>query len=354
VNGFEHYRELISSAQYVDEILPLLRPIARTPETRDLARSLIGELISGDLSALHGSANEWFNLITYASQVDFTTAERFLFEAALLAHPSDVDILCQWFQFQYGHGTIQDGLEVWQRIEELGEDETAPYWRYWAYRAMFLANYLNDKIHAVEFLDRGLTHVVPEGLLNIYRQYRVVLIDGGVRPSAAADTSFNDYDKLAERVEEKFREGLHKGIENGYVLARELARLLRERSAGKSDEQAAQVLDEALDLLDLAERTYTANPNHPIEDIYVEKAVTFMARRRYADALQIFRSLPSYRLDESLAVMARYAANMTGQRFESDTQARTAEMEDLSSRLSRLENLLSALLSSADAATETP
>lgn len=77
-----------------------------------------------------------------------------------------------------------------------------------------------------------------------------------------------------------------------------------------------------------------------------------MARRRYADALQIFRSLPSYRLDQSLAVMARYAANMTGQRFESDTDARTAEIESLSSRLSRLENLLSALLSSADATAE--
>jgi hypothetical protein len=145
MDAFGYYQPLISSAQYVDEILPILRPITRSPETRDLARRLIAELINGDLSKLRGSANEWFNLITHASQVDYTTAEHAIFDAALLAHPNDVDLLCQWFQFQYAHGAASDAELVWERIKHLGEEETAPYWRYWVYRATFLANYLNDK-----------------------------------------------------------------------------------------------------------------------------------------------------------------------------------------------------------------
>jgi hypothetical protein len=173
-----------------------------------------------------------------------------------------------------------------------------------------------------------------------------VLIDGSIKPSASADTPTSDYEALAERVEEKFREGLRLGIENGYVLAHELARLLRERSAGKSEEDAARVLDEALDLLDLAERIYTRNPNHPIEDIYVEKAVTFMARRRYADALQIFRSLPPYRLDQSMTVMAHYAANMTGQKFDPEAHAPATETEGIENRVSRLEGVVAVILES--------
>jgi hypothetical protein len=352
MEGFEYYQPLINSAKYVDEVLPILRSLTRSPETRELARSLTTELVNGDLPSLLGSPNEWFNLVTYASQIDYTTAERAIFEAAFHSYPHDVDLLCQWFQFHFAHGNIDDAAVIWQQIEALGEEETAPYWRYWVYRATFLANFLNDRTHAVEFLERAENQVVPEGLLNIFRHYRTVLIDGGVKPSASGGESTSDYDALAKTVEKKFREGLRLGIENGYVLASALARLLRERSAGKSENDVDRVLDEALALLDLAERTYTGNPNHPIEDIYVEKAVTFMARRRYADALQIFRSLPSYRLDQSMIVMARYAANMTGQKFESESPIPTAEIASLESRVSRIESVLAAILGEHDGAQE--
>lgn len=345
MNGFQYYQPLIASAHYIDELLPILGPLTRSPDTKDLARSLIGELANGNLSDLRGSPNEWFNLITHASRVDYTTAEHKIFEAALQAHPDDVDLLCQWFQFQYAHGTTQDAAAVWQRIEELGEEKTAPYWRYWVYRATLLANFMNDREQAVTYLDRAQKHVIAEGLLNVFRHYRRALIDGGVKPSASGDEPVNDYHALADKVESMFRAGLRLGIENGYVLATELARLLRERSAGKTEEEADHILDEALDLLDLAERTYTRNPNHPIDEIYAEKAITFMARRRYADALQLFRSLPPFLLDQSMLVMARYAANMTGQKFEQEAPAAATAVEDLDNRITRIEKLLTSLLS---------
>ncbi len=149
-----------------------------------------------------------------------------------------------------------------------------------------------------------------------------------------------DHAALVKRVEDRFREGLALGIEDGYVLAVDLAHLLRERSAGDR-ERADEILDEALKFLDIAEQTYTNDGNHPLQDIYLERAITLMARRRYADALQIFRSLPDYMLDDSIRVMARYAANMTGQEFTSaDQSGRSDTLEKLTSRVSQLENII--------------
>jgi predicted transcriptional regulator len=108
---------------------------------------------------------------------------------------------------------------------------------------------------------------------------------------------------------------------------------------------ADNVLEEVLELLDVAERTYTENANHPLWEIYEEKAITLMARRRYEDALQIFRSLPGYRLSDSLQVMAQYAANMTGQEYKpGDEQATQSQYDDLRPRLARLEQLTASLV----------
>jgi len=345
MNGFEHYGQLLAGVQYVEEALTVLQPLARSPETRDVARSLYTELIGGDLAALRGSPSEWFNFATAAAQIDHTTAQCRILEAALEAHPRDVDLLCEWFQFQYAHGSVADATEAWQPIEDLGEEQTAPYWRYWAYRSFFLARYLNDKAQARDFLDRAQQYVPPADLLNIFRHYRAILIDGAVKPAPSAG-DLAEYETLVANVEAKYREGLEKGIEDGYVLATDLAHLLRERSAGKSREKADQILDQALDLLDEAERIYTNNTNHPVSRIYVEKAITLMARRRYADALQIFRSLPAYSLDrdESMKVMRNYAANMTGQPEPVAAPAGASERGDLADRLDQHEKLLALLV----------
>jgi len=330
----------IAAANYVAEINTLVAPLARSPQTRGIARKFFNDLIDTDFSKLNGSPDEWFNLATSAGQCRNVTAEHKILEVAITLHPDDVDLRCAWFQLRFGHGTIADAEEARMQVDELGADITAPFWRYWAYNATFLSRYLNDKKRAVEFLDQALSKVPPADLLNIYRHYRLVLIDGYAGPLDYQDPSMTDHAALVKRVEDRFREGLALGIEDGYVLAVDLAHLLRERSAGDRD-RADEILDEALKFLDIAEQTYTNDGNHPLQDIYLERAITLMARRRYADALQIFRSLPDYMLDDSIRVMARYAANMTGQEFTSaDQSGRSDTLEKLTSRVSQLENII--------------
>lgn len=340
MSGIEDFKEALASANYVAEVNHVLSPLGRSPQTWAIAGKLLNELISGDFTLLRGSANEWFNLATSAGRARNVTAEHRILEEAIKLHPDDVDLRLSLLQLRYTHGTVAQAEEVLKEIEDLGEDRYSPSWRYWAFAATLTARYLNDKYTAVEYLDKGLRRVPPADLLNIYRHYRVVLIDGFARPSAAGVSAAEDHAALTAMVEQKFREGLRLGIEDGYVLAVDLARLLRERSAGVEPEEAARILDEALAFLDVAERTYTHDSNHPLEEIYVEKAITLMARRRYADALQILRSLPDYLLDDSLRVMANYAANMTGQEFMPSRQRDGGAPTELAERVDRLESLL--------------
>jgi tetratricopeptide (TPR) repeat protein len=286
---------------------------------------MLYELIETDLRRLLGSPDEWFNLVASAARARNYTAYEVLLQIAIKQHPADVDLRCSWFSFCYGHKTLADALAAREALNALGPAATT-YWRYWSYNALFESQYLGNKVEAERLLDRALLAIPPAGLLNVFRQYRSVLIDGRENPSNAADHQPTDHMALVQRVEDKYREGLRLGIEAGYALAIDLAKLRRERTLGMRPAEANDVLDEVLDLLDVAERTYTDDGNHPLWDIYQEKAITLMARRRYEDALQIFRSLPDFQLSDSMRVMAQYAANMTGQEFgPADGQAGVGE-----------------------------
>jgi len=341
-----------AEATYVQEIWNVVGPLARNPLTQERASKMYGELAGMDLRKLRGSPDEWFNLVTSAARSrNYTSAEKIL-EVAIDLHPDDADLRCEWFQFAYGHGSMAEALEAREELENLGPDKTYACWRYWCYNSTFESQFLHDKERAVEILDQGLSHVPLAGLLNIYRNYRLALIDGATRPSLTADPSVTDHAAVVARVEEKYRAGLSLGIESGYALAVDLAKLLRERTSGMPTEDADQILDEALRQLDIAERTYTDDGNHPLWDIYKEKAITLMARRRYEDALQIFRSLPGYLLNDSTTVMARYAANMTGQEFRPAGQSDGMDRSDeLAQRIERLERTLGELLSALHANT---
>jgi tetratricopeptide (TPR) repeat protein len=353
-----------SRASYVQEIEHVIGPIAGSPRTQGAASALFYELIGTDLRRLLGSPDEWFNLATSAARARNYTAYEALLRVAIEQHPADVDLRCSWFSFCYGHKTLEDALAAREELDALGLDTTATYWRYWCFNALFESQYLGNKAEAERLLDRALSAVPPAGLLNVFRQYRTVLIDGRANPSHADGDQPADHAALVQRVEDKYREGLRLGIEAGYVLAIDLAKLLRERTLGMRSAEADAKLGEVLDLLDVAERTYTADGNHPLWEIYQEKAVTLMARRRYEDALQIFRSLPDYQLSDSMRVMAQYAANMTGQEFrppgtqvspgQGAEQAAVAgirkEVDELKAQLDMLQGVMKQVLSALHAA----
>lgn len=353
-----------SKVKYVQEIECVIGPLASSPRTRGVASELFYELIETDLRRLNGAPDEWFNLATSAARSRNYAAYEVLQRVAIEQHPADVDLRCSWFSFCYGHKTLEDALAAREELNALGPGATATYWRYWCFNALFESQYLGNKAEAERLLDRALSVVPPAGLLNVFRQYRTVLIDGRANPSHADGGQPADHTALVQRVEEKYREGLRLGIEAGYVLAVDLAKLLRERTLGMRSAEADDLLDEVLDLLDVAERTYTDDGNHPLWDIYQEKAVTLMARRRYEDALQIFRSLPDYQLSDSIRVMAQYAANMTGQEFRpagtaaslgegAEQTAVTAvrkKVDELNGRVDMFEEVMKQVLSALHAA----
>jgi tetratricopeptide (TPR) repeat protein len=353
-----------SKAKYVQEIEYVIGPLAGSPRTREPASELFYKLIETDLRKLCGAPDEWFNLATSAARARNYAAYEVLLRVAIEQHPADVDLRCSWFSFCYGHKTLEDAHAAREELNALGPDATATYWRYWCFNAAFESQYLGNKAEAERLLDRALSAVPPAGLLNVFRQYRTVLIDGRANPSYAEGSQPADHTALVQRVEDKYRDGLRLGIEAGYVLAIDLAKLRRERTLGMRSAEADDVLDEVLDLLDVAERTYTDDGNYPLWDIYREKAVTLMARRRYEDALQIFRSLPDYQLSDSMRVMAQYAANMTGQEFRpAGTQASLGEgteqaavtgvrkeVDGLKERVDVLEEVMKRILSALHAA----
>ena len=344
-------------ANYVQEIESVVGRLSGSPQAQAVASAMFYELIETDLlHKLHGSADEWFNLSTSAARVrNYTACERIL-SAGIEQHPEDVDLRCSRFSFCYGHRTIEDALAARAELEAMGQEKTATFWRYWCYNAIFESQHLGNREAGAQLLDRALAVVPSAGLLNVFRQYRFVLIDGRANPSHAEPKQSTDHAERVQRVEDKFREGLSLGLEAGYVLAVDLAKLLRERSSGKESAEADEVLDEVLDLFDAAERTYTEDGNHPLWEIYGEKAITLVARRRYEDALQIFRSLPEYRLSDSMRVMAQYAANMTGQEFRpAGEQPAQSAYDELTQRVTRLERLtapLEAILNRSEEASQ--
>jgi hypothetical protein len=142
--------------------------------------------------------------------------------------------------------------------------------------------------------------------------------------------------------------GLGIGVENGYVLAVELARLYQEQASGgaldrlelkgnEEDEQSLHTssnhyLQRALQYLDLAEILYTGDPNHPIWEIYEVRARILMAQRRYGDALKLLSSLPQSRRNElSIATMLNLAIRITGEKIETDESDSSSFSELLSS-----------------------
>jgi len=197
--------------------------------------------------------------------------------------------------------------------------------------------------------------------MDILRSYRRVLVDSiPVRPIERNLKDLEEYHRwILETLEERYQMGLRLGLENGYVLATELARLYQEQagreglspsSAGEPGEPSQDYLEKALYYLELAEKLYTGDPNHPITEIYDQRMRILMAQRKYGEALQLIQSLRytlrgRIRQDFSPAVMWERAARSTGQSLEEleavlGIPARPARSEEASEVLNTAVNML--------------
>jgi hypothetical protein len=288
----------------------------------------------------------WHNAAMVAGRVNHREAQLALVEAGLREWQDNVDLLCDEFQYRYSsHYDTQKAPVIWQKLCAMSKEKTGPCWRFWVYGAIYYATELYNPQAALELLDEGLKWVRRDNLMDILRNYRRVLVDS-IPLEQLDENTLGAYHRRAFKIlESRYKLGLELGVENGYVLATELAQLYQEQAGSElttspdSNQEApdqpestkGNYLQRALDWLDLAERLYTADVNHPVWEIYEARARILMAQRKYGEALRLLRSLPQIRQREpSIATMLRLALLMTGEKIEEQEQAAESLQETLS------------------------
>ena len=285
-----------------------------------------------------GTPDIWHSVAMIAGRVQHE-GRLAIIEEGLKEWPDDVDLLCEVLQSTYSKAANynpQKARESWQTLCNLDKKITGPYWRFWVYGAIYHAIHSGLPEKGVQLLDEGLLYVKRDGLLDIFRSYRRVLMDSIPIKSLGNAGEVEKYqrDEVVSLIEQRYLTGLQIGVEHSYVLATDLATLYQEQAANDewilfgqnvertSGEKRESYLTKALHCLDLAEKLYTGSSNHPIAEIYEQRARILMAQHRYQDALKLFKVLPSSesRTDNSVEVMKRFAALMVGEPIESAPQ----------------------------------
>lgn len=292
------------------------------------------EQVWEDLENYTGTPDEWHNTSMVAARVGHREAELRLIQCGLMEWPDNVDLLCDELQLRITtHRCPERAREIAQALGEMELSKKAPYWRYWVYMAIYYGRFLHNPQRALEFLDEGLKYVRRDSVMDILRNYRRVLVDSVPVRGIRDEKDLEDYHRwVLQTLEDRYLMGLRLGLENGYVLASELAQLYQEQAGLETlyaeeaatdtgEQERENYLAKALNYLDLAEKLYTGDPNHHITSIYEQRFRILMAQHRYGEALSLIQSLRytlrgRIRHDFSLAIMWERAARSTGQSLE--------------------------------------
>lgn len=302
------------------------------------AYRLIEDILEEGLDRYTAPPDTWHNAAMVAGRVQHRDAQLLLVEAGLNEWPDNVDLLCDAMSYRQTTHYDPERLEqIWNKLSSMDRQKTAPYWRFWVYAATYYALERDDPKTAEEFLDKGLCSVRRDAVMDILRSYRRIYVDSvPLSPLESDDSVTASQEEALDKLERRFKLGIQLGVENAYVLATELARLYQERAGcttdkwpedltaeGKASRKRDDYLTTALAYLDLAEKLYTGNTNHPIWDIYESRIRIQMAQRRYGDALKLLRSLPQARLraDPSLSTLLSLASEMTGEKLANEQAA---------------------------------
>lgn len=302
------------------------------------ARERFDQILAEGLSQYTGPPDLWHNIAMTAGRVNHYQAQLAFVEEGLREWPDNVGLLCDALQYRYStFFNLTQAHLLWQKLESMPRDQTGPYWRFWVYGAIYHATILHNPAKALQLLDDGLLAVKRDGLMDILRTYRRVLIDSvPLRKIDSIDQLAAYHQEALSILEARYQMGINLGIENGYVLAQDLARLYQERAGIEADHAIASserdmYLRKALEYLDLAEKLYTGDPNHQVWDIYVQRVRILAAQRKYGEALKVLRSLPERirESDPSLATMYRLAAYVTGEDIDKQPSDETTEASSL-------------------------
>lgn len=315
---------------------------APTSQAREIVREIY-QALNDHIDAYWGPPDIWHNFAILAGRLHMYDEEYRFYISGLHAWRDDVDLLCDLLNEYTGLGNqhYNPGLarKTWQILENLPREITSPYWRFWVFSAIYFARIEGNPAHGVEILDEGLLSVRRDTIQNILRNYRVLLVDQapGTRIKHLGELDAAQQD-LIGRLEQRYTLGIRLGVENGYVLATELARLYQERAGTRAvasaliDARAAQTavnedLGKALTYLKLAEALYTGDSRHPIDDIYRIRIHILMAQGHYGEALRILRSMPEVvESDPSMKIMLRLATLSTGGKLDEDKEGQNSSL----------------------------
>lgn len=315
-----------------------------------MARPKIDEVyntLRADIEAYGGPPDVWHNVAMVANKCGHDEAEFMFYLGGLHQWPQDVDLLCDALQEYYGSGNLHynpvKAEATWEYLNSMPREITGPYWRFWVFGSIYHVRVKREPREALALLDEGLSYVRRDGLTNILRNYRAIFVDGTPLEPIQSETELRRYQtQVVNVLEQKLKLGLTLGVEDGYVLALELARLYQERAGMRlvsedaadgapRSRYATDDLDNALTYLKLAESLYTGNDNHPLEDIYQRRIHVLMAQGQYGEALRLLRALPeANRQAGSNPTMLRVAALATGERLDEkneDSMRREIERE---------------------------
>jgi hypothetical protein len=320
--------ESTTSKKQLWRIRPELEKLEFTSPSR--AREIMDAFLE-EIDSYTGTPDMWHTIAMIAGRTQHYDARLLIIQAGLREWPDDVDLLCEQLQSYYGRASSYNPVlakQTWDKLCSLGVDIVKSYWRYWVYGAIYYARELNDSQAAIGMLDEGLLHIRRDSLMDIFRNYRRILIDSVPLRSLKGQDEVKEYQNwVLNTLEEKYKLGIMLATENGYALATNLATLYQEQ-AGNSSE-GNDYLEKALSYLDLAEKLYTGNGNHPVWDIYIVRIRIYMAQHRYGDALKILKSLPKQITEDdlSLVTMKKLCGYMTGESIDEDESSTEPDLD---------------------------
>lgn len=331
------YHDLIVPFPHPADSLPLARlyEVVRyaPPLTAEAIITEAYEALSKRIDAYWGPPDIWHNIAIHASRLQMGDAEYQFFISGLNAWPQSVELLSDLLQEYTGvgnqHYSPDLARKTWEILDGLPRNITGSYWRFWVFSAIYLARIEGDPERGVQQLDKGLLAVRRDNIMDILRSYRTLLVD---QAPGSPIHQFGELDaaqhNIIEKLEQRYMLGIRLGIENGYVLATDLAKLYQERAGTRAvdsvllDPRSAQEavsddLDKALTYLKLAESLYTGDPNHRIDDIYRIRVRILMAQGHYGEVLRILQSMPDVtEKDPSMKTMLRLAIRATGGKLD--------------------------------------
>lgn len=301
----------------------------------------IYEALSHRIDAYWGPPDIWHNFAIHAGRQHLDDAEYQFYISGLSAWPDDVDLLCDLLQEYTGVGNQHYSRKLagktWEILEGLPRNATGPYWRFWVFSAIYFARIVGDSKRGIQQLDEGLLHVRRDSLMDILRSYRTLLVD---QAPGSPINHVGDLDAaqqgIIEKLEHRYMLGIRLGVENGYVLATDLARLYQERAGTHAvesvlrDPRSVQEdvnadLDKALTYLKLAESLYTGDPRHPVDEIYKIRVRVLMAQGHYGEVLRILQSMSEVtKSDSSMKTMLHLAMLATGGKLDEEPEAKAA------------------------------